>query len=418
MAGGTATAAKPGTVKKFDYQARDAAGKVRKDSMEAPSTQAVAARLRERGYTVLSVDEAGGRGLNADINIPGFGDKIGLKDIAIMSRQLATMIGAGLSLLRAMTILTEQTENKALQKVLAEVRTDVETGKSFSMALGRHPDVFPPIMINMVRAGEVGGFLDSVLVSIAENFEKEVALRGKIKSAMTYPVVVFFIAILAVTAMLLFIVPVFADMFAGLGGELPFATQVLVTLSTILKIGAVPLVIGIVLFMIWWRKNKNRYEVREKVEPVYLKLPIFGKLIQKIAVARFTRNLGAMVRSGVPILQALDIVGQASGNIVIERAAKDVQDSVRRGESLAGPLASHKVFPPMVVQMIAVGEDTGALDTMLDKIADFYDQEVESTTEQLTSLIEPLMIAVLGSLIGAMVIALYMPIFKVFDLIG
>jgi len=405
-------------VKKFDYEARDSSGKVRKDVMEAPSSQAVAARLRERGYTVLSVDEAGGKGLNADISIPGLGEKIGLKDIAIMSRQLATMINAGLSLLRAMNILTEQTENKALQKVLAEVRTDVETGKSFSMSLGRHPNVFPPIMINMVKAGEVGGFLDQVLISIAENFEKEVALRGKIKSAMTYPVVVFFIAILATAAMLIFIVPVFADMFAGLGGELPFATQILVTLSSIMKIGAIPLIIAIIAFMAWWKRNKNRYEVRSKVEPMYLRLPVFGGLIQKIAVSRFTRNFGAMIHSGVPILQALDIVGQASGNIVIERATKDVQDSVRRGDSLAGPLAQHKVFPPMVVQMIAVGEDTGALDTMLDKIADFYDQEVESTTEQLTSLIEPLMIAVLGGMIGAMVIALYMPIFKVFDLIG
>lgn len=405
-------------VKKFDYEARDSSGKIRKDVMEAPSSQAVASRLRERGYTVLSVDEAGGKGLNADITIPGMGERIGLKDIAIMSRQLATMINAGLSLLRAMNILTEQTENKALQKVLAEVRTDVETGKSFSMSLGRHPNVFPPIMINMVKAGEVGGFLDSVLVSIAENFEKEVALRGKIKSAMTYPVVVFFIAILATAAMLIFIVPVFADMFEGLGGELPFATQILVTLSAIMKIGAIPLVIAIIAFMAWWKRNKNRYEVRSKVEPMYLKLPVFGGLIQKIAVSRFSRNFGAMIHAGVPILQALDIVGQASGNIVIERATKDVQDSVRRGDSLAGPLAQHSVFPPMVVQMIAVGEDTGALDTMLDKIADFYDQEVESTTEQLTSLIEPLMIAVLGGMIGAMVIALYMPIFKVFDLIG
>ncbi|MDN4486712.1 type II secretion system F family protein [Demequina sp. SYSU T00039] len=404
-------------VKKYEYEARDAAGKTRKDTMEAPSSAAVASRLRERGYTVLSVDEAGGKGLNADITIPGLEQRIGLKDIAIMSRQLATMINAGLSLLRAMQILTDQTENKSLQKVLAEVRTDVETGKSFSMALGRHPNTFPPLMINMVKAGEVGGFLDSVLVSIAENFEKEVALRNKIKSAMTYPVVVFCIAILAVAAMLLFIVPVFAEMFENLGGELPFATQILVTLSDIMKIGAIPFVIALVLFSIWWGKNKNRYEVREKVEPVYLKLPVFGKLIQKIAVARFTRNLGAMVRSGVPILQALDIVGQASGNVVIERATKDVQNSVRRGDSLAGPLAAHKVFPPMVVQMIAVGEDTGALDTMLDKVADFYDQEVEATTEQLTSLIEPIMILFLGSMIGGMVIALYMPIFKVFDLI-
>ncbi len=405
-------------VKTFNFVARDAQGKEVKSSMEAPSSSVVATRLRERGLTALSVQDATPRGLNAELKIPGLGESIGLKDIAIMARQLATMIGAGLSLLRAMSILVDQTENKALAEVLAEVRTDVETGRAFSQGLARHPKVFPPIMINMVKAGEVGGFLDTTLVSIAENFEKEVALRGKIKSAMTYPVVVFFIAILAVIGMLLFIVPVFAAMFANLGGELPFATQILVSLSNVLKVGSPFIIIGIIGFTIWWKRNKHKREVREKVDPVKLKLPVFGNLIRKIAVARFTRNFGAMIRSGVPILQALDIVGQASGNVVIEDATKSVQESVRRGETIAGPLGTHKVFPPMVVQMIAVGEDTGALDDMLDKIADFYDQEVESTTEQLTSLIEPIMIAVLGALIGGMVIALYMPIFKVFDLIG
>jgi len=378
----------------------------------------VASRLRDRGLTPLSVEDATPKGLNMEINIPGMGPKIVLKDIAIMARQLATMIGAGLSLLRALTILVEQTENKALAAVLSEVRGDVETGRAFSAGLGRHPKVFPPIMINMVKAGEVGGFLDETLVAIAENFEKEVALRGKVKSAMTYPVVVFFIAILGVSVMLIFIVPIFASMFSNLGGELPFATQILVMLSNILKFGAPFIIIGIIAFVMWWRKHKHDRAVREKVEPLYLKAPVFGSLVQKIAVARFSRNFGAMISSGVPILQALDIVGQASGNVVIESATRAVQESVRRGDSLAGPLSQHKVFPPMVVQMIAVGEDTGALDAMLDKIADFYDQEVESTTEQLTSLIEPLMIAVLGSLIGGMVIALYMPIFKVFDLIG
>lgn len=404
--------------KTYEFKARDAAGKVQSSTIEAPSESAVAARLRDRGLTPLHVTEVGGKGLNKEISIPGFGEKITLKDIAIMSRQLATMISSGLSLLRALMILAEQTESKPLAKVLAEVRSDVETGQSFSKSLSKHPKVFPPIMINMVKAGEVGGFLDDVLVSIAKNFEGEVALRGKIKSAMTYPVVVFCIAILAVVAMLLFIVPVFAHMFDDLGGELPFATQVLVTMSNIVKWGSPFFVIAIIAFMAWWNRNKNRYEVRARIDPIKLKVPVFGMLMKKIALARFTRNFGAMIRSGVPILQALDIVGQASGNVVIEKATSAVQDSVRRGQSLAGPLAQHDVFPPMVVQMMAVGEDTGALDTMLDKIADFYDQEVESTTEQLTSLIEPIMIAVLGSLIGGMVIALYMPIFKVFDLIG
>jgi type IV pilus assembly protein PilC len=401
----------------FEYTARDAHGKIHKAKIEAPSSSAVASRLRERGLTPLSVSAAGGKGLNVEINIPGFGQKIGLKDLAILSRQLATMISAGLSLIRALSILAEQTESKPLQKVIGEVRGDVETGRSFSHALSRHPTVFPPIMINMVKAGEVGGFLDEVLVSIADNFENEVALRGKIKSAMTYPVVVFIIAMLGTAAMLIFIVPVFAKMFKDLGGKLPFATQVLVTLSSVVKYGAPVIVIGAIVFSVWWRKNKHKESVRRKYQPLTLRMPVFGSLVRKIAVARFARSLGSMIRSGVPILQALDIVGQASGNIVIEDATRAVQASVRKGNSLARPLGDSPVFPPMVVQMIAVGEDTGALDTMLDKIADFYDQEVESTTEQLTSLIEPIMIAVLGAIIGSMVIALYLPLFKIFDLI-
>ncbi|WP_062202219.1 type II secretion system F family protein [Demequina salsinemoris] len=404
--------------KQYDFVARDAQGKEHKSTMEAPNSAAVASRLKERGLTALSVSEAGGTGLNAEINIPGLGESIGLKDIAIMSRQLAVMIGAGLSLLRALAILADQTENKALKKVVGEVRSDVETGSSFSKALGRHPEVFPPIMINMVKAGEVGGFLDEVLVAIAENFESEVALRGKIKSAMTYPVVVFCIAILATAAMLIFIVPVFANMFADLGGTLPLPTRILVWMSAVMKIAAPILVVGLVAFSFWWRKNKHKENVRRAYQPATLKAPIFGNLIRKIAVARFARSFGSMIRAGVPILQALEIVGQASGNIVLEDATRDVQQSVRKGNSLARPLAESPVFPPMVVQMIAVGEDTGALDAMLDKIADFYDQEVESTTEQLTAMIEPIMIAVLGGLIGSMVIALYLPLFKIFELIG
>lgn len=403
--------------KKFDYSVRDAQGKMQKGSIEAPSESAVAGRLREMGLAPVAITEVKTGGLKTEINIPGISNRIKLKDIAIMSRQLATMIASGLSLLRSLSILADQTENPALARIIAEVRNDVEAGVSFSGAIGKHADTFPPLMINMVRAGEVGGFLDSVLESIAKNFEDEVKLRGKIKSAMTYPVVVFFIAILAVVGMLLFIVPVFVEMFANLGGELPGPTKVLVALSSFLKVGFVPIVIVICVGAYLWKKNRQKLAFREKVEPLFLKPPVFGSLIQKIAISRFTRNLGAMLRAGVPILQSLDIVGEASGNIVIEHASKDVRESVRQGNSLAKPLADHPVFPPMVVQMMAVGEDTGALDDMLDKIADFYDQEVEATTDALTSLIEPLMIAVLGTIIGGMIIALYMPIFGVFELI-
>lgn len=403
--------------KTYEYAVRDRAGKVVKGRIEAPNQAAVANRLRTMGLAPISVSEVQTGGLQREISIPGMSDRIGLKDLAIMARQLATMVSAGLALIRALAILAEQTENKALTKVLQQVRSDVEAGVAFSSALAKHSQVFPPLMINMVRAGEVGGFLDEVLVSVAENFEDEVKLRGKIKSAMTYPVIVFIIAILAMIGMLLFIVPVFSGMFESLGGTLPLPTRILVWLSNFMKWAIVPMAVALGAFMYWWSKHKNDQGVRERVDPWKLKVPVFGQIFRKLAVARFTRNFGTMIHAGVPILQALEIVGSTSGNVVIEHATRDVQDSVRRGESLAGPLAAHPVFPPMVVQMIAVGEDTGALDAMLQKVADFYDQEVEATTEQLTSLIEPIMIVVIGSIIGAMVIGLYMPIFGIFNLI-
>jgi type IV pilus assembly protein PilC len=403
----------------FKYSYRDAQGKIQGGEIEAPNENAVSQRLRSMGLAPLSVTPVRQSALNQEIKIPGLGgERISLKDVAILSRQLATMIQAGLSILRALNILAEQTESKALARVVIDVRADVETGVSLSQALSRHPKVFPPLMINMVRAGEVGGFLDNVLISIAENFENEVRLRGKIKSAMAYPTVVFVIAILAVVGMLLFIVPIFTNMFSQLGGELPPLTKALVGVSSFLKVGFLPITVGIIVGVVLWKRNKHKYGFREKVEPLYLKAPVFGQLVRKLAIARFTRNFGAMIRAGVPILQALDIVAEASGNVVVERAAKDVKESVRTGNSLAGPLTEHPIFPSMVVQMISVGEDTGALDTMLEKIADFYDQEVESTTDALTSLIEPLMIGVLGGIIGTMIIALYMPIFGIFDLIN
>jgi type IV pilus assembly protein PilC len=400
----------------FQYQVRDKTGKVVSGTIEAENQAAVAQKLTSMGYATVSISKAGG-GMKTEIKIPGFGGKVKLKDLAVMSRQFATMINSGLSLLRALNILSEQTPNKKLAEILAQVRNDVETGNPLSGAMAQHPEIFPPLMINMIRAGEVGGFLDGVLLQIAENYEAEVKLKGKIKSAMTYPVVVFVMAILAVTGMLLFIVPVFAKMFEGLGAPLPLPTQILVNLSQILKIAFIPMVIGLIAFTFVWRKIKHKEKVRSFIDPLKLKMPVFGPLMQKIALSRFTRNFGTMLHAGVPILQSLDIVADTSGNMVVAKAVRDVQDSVRSGESLTGPLANHSVFPPMVVQMMSVGEDTGALDEMLHKISEFYDQEVEATTEALTSLIEPLMIAFLGGIVGAMIIAMYMPIFKVFDLI-
>jgi type IV pilus assembly protein PilC len=270
----------------------------------------------------------------------------------------------------------------------------------------------------MVRAGETGGQLDTVLMKVADTYEQEHKLRQKVKSAMTYPIAVLGISVLLMIVMLIFIVPTFAEMFKGLGGELPLPTQILVTMSEQAKF-LVPLafIIFIGLMMGYKKGRRTSAEFRHKADQIKLKIPVFGELTDKIAVSRFTRMLGLLLKSGVPILQALDIVGEAAGNEVINRAAQDVRESVRTGESMAAPLTEHKVFPPMVVQMISVGEDTGALDSMLDKIADFYDQEVESMTESLVALIEPIMIAFLGGIVGSMVIALYMPMFKIFELI-
>lgn len=402
--------------KTFVYEGTNKSGKKVSGKVEASSQAEVAKRLISSGLTPTTVRPESS-GLNTEISLPG-SNRVKMKDLAVMSRQFATMINSGLSLLRSLTILAEQSESKGLKTSLAQVRDEVEAGNSLSASLSKQPEVFPPLMINMIRAGEVGGFLDQVLLQIAESYEKEVALRAKVKSAMTYPVVVFVIAVIAVVGMLTFIVPVFEGMFKNLGGTLPLPTQILVWMSKAMRITLPITIVGIIVFGIVWSRIKNKESTRRFVDPLYLKLPVFGNLIQKIAISRFCRNFGTMLRSGVPILQCLDIVGDTSGNIVITDAIVDVQESVRRGESMTGPLKEHKVFPAMMVQMLAVGEDTGAMDEMMHKLSDFYDQEVEATTEALASLIEPLMIAVLGSVIGGMIVGLYMPIFSVFELIG
>ena len=396
----------------FQYAVRDRAGKLVSGKLEGESQAAVVTKLKSMGYAPVSITQTGG-GMKRDITLPSLGAKVKLKDLAIMSRQFATMINSGLSLLRALSILADQTENKELAKVLALVRGDVETGQSLSASFAKHPTVFPPLMVNMCRAGEVGGFLDTVLLQIAENYEAEVKLRGKIKSAMTYPTVVFIIAIIAVIGMLLFIVPVFTKMFLELGGDLPAPTKVLVFMSSVVKFGAPFFVIGGVVGAIVWQKVKHTDRVRNVMDPVKLKLPVFGKLFQKVALSRYTRNLGTMLTSGVPILQSLDIVGETSGNVVLVKASRDIQESVRKGESLSGPLANHWIFPPMVVSMIDVGEETGQLPEMLLKVADVYDDEVDNTVAGLTSLMEPIMIVFLAVVVGTIVIALFLPLISI-----
>ena len=399
----------------YTYKVRDASGKFVEGKVEAASEAAVADKLRAMGYVPLEVKQAN-VGMQKEISL-GRKKRVKLKDLAVFSRQFATMIDAGLTMLRGLTILAEQSDNPELRRILRGVKQDVEAGMSLSASFAKD-DTFPPLMVNMTRAGEAGGFLDVTMRQIADNFEAEVKLRGKIKAALTYPVVVFILAILMCVGMLVFVVPVFEGMFETLGGTLPLPTQVLVFLSDAMRyMLPIFIVLGIAALMLW-RKYGKTERVRNVVDPLKLKLPVFGDLFQKLALARFARNLSTLLSSGVPILQSLEIVSETTGSIVISRALKQVQDSVRRGESVAGPLAEHEVFPPMVVQMIASGEESGAIDAMLSKIAEFYDQEVEATTEALTALIEPLMIAFLGGIVGSMIIALYMPIFKVFDLIG
>jgi type IV pilus assembly protein PilC len=402
----------------FDYRGRDGAGKLVKGRVDAASEGAVVQRLRGMGVSPIAITEAkAGTGLQTEIKIPGFEKGVGLKDLAIMSRQASTMLSSGLSLLRALSILADQTENKKLKDILGKVRDEVEQGVSFSDAVGKYPVDFPPIMINMIRAGETGGFLDQAMDSIATNFEKEHKLRSTIKSAMTYPVVVLCMSLASVVIMLVFIVPIFQDMFSSLGGQLPLPTMILVQLSHAMRWGAPVLAVVIAVGWFWYRANKNTDRFRAFRDPIMLRLPIFGSLTKKIVIARFARNFSNMIGAGVPILQALNIVGEVSNNFVVQKALDRVSESVRKGESIAEPLAQEKVFPTMVAQMVAVGEDAGSLETMLEKIAVFYDSEVESTTEALTSLIEPLLIAFLGVVVGGMIIALYLPIFQITSLV-
>jgi type IV pilus assembly protein PilC len=354
-------------------------------------------------------------GLKKEISLrPG---RVKLKHLAVFSRQFATMVNSGLPLLRTLAILSDQTESKELARVVGEIRIEVERGSSLSDAMERYPKAFNALYVAMVRSGEISGTLDQVLLRVADTIEKEVSLRRKIKSAMTYPTVVFALVIIILTVMLVFVVPTFKNLYADLGGVLPAPTRLLIAISdTVRKF--FPFVVGGIALSIWafrqWLKtDRGRYAF----DRFKLKLPVFGELFRKTALSRFARTLGTLSRSGVPILQALDIVHDTVKNAVVARAVKDVQTAVKEGESMTRPLARHPVFPPMVVQMMAVGEETGALDTMLGKVADFYDEEIEAAVESLTSLIEPVLIAVVGGVVGAIVICLYLPTFRIFELI-
>ncbi|MEA3077539.1 MAG: type pilus assembly protein PilC [Actinomycetota bacterium] len=400
----------------YAYKVRDRQGKLQQGTLEAESVTLVANKLRQMGYVPIAIDKAGSAGFKTEIKLFG-PKKPKLKDISVFSRQFATMINSGLSLLRSLYILSEQTENEGLRNVITEVRQDVEKGASLSQAMAKHPKVFNKLYVSMVKSGEVGGVLDQVLLRLSDTIEKQVELRGKIKSAMTYPVAVLGLVLCIVAAMLLFIVPIFKGLYDGLGGTLPLPTRVLLVVSGILT-KFFPVFLVATIAAAWgFRRWINTTSGRDAWDAFKLRVPVFGGLVQKTALTRFTLTLSALLRSGVPILEALDIVIDTVSNSVMAKAVLDVQSAVRGGESLHRPLANHKVFPPMVVQMMAVGEETGALDDMLERIGKFYEQEVEATVDALTSLLEPALIVVLGGAVGGMVISLYMPMFNIIKLI-
>jgi type IV pilus assembly protein PilC len=396
----------------YAYKVRDRGGNLISGTLVADNEGLVLQRLREQGLTPLEVGKQS-RGLNIELTKK----KIKLKELAVFSRQFATMVNSGLPILRALSILADQTSNPELAKTLSACRADIEQGASLSAAMQKHPKVFNDLYVSMVKSGETGGSLDNVLLRLADMIENEVRLRGKIKSAMTYPVAVVALVGLIMTAMLLFVVPQFKNIYGQLGGTLPLPTRLLLMASDIFKKFWYIVVIGIFVGRFFFRRWKATPAGRESVDAFKLRVPVFGSLFHKTALARFAGTLSMLLRSGVPILQALDIVSDTVNNKVISKAVADVQASVRDGESMAKPLGKHKVFPPMVVQMLAVGEETGQVDVMLEKVATFYNQEVEASVDALTSLIEPLLIAVIGGAVGAAVIALYMPMFNIIKLI-
>jgi type IV pilus assembly protein PilC len=398
----------------FQYKVRDKAGNTVTGTLVADSELLVLQRLRELGYTPLEVGKEK-KGLNIEINLKRA--KVKLKDLAVFSRQFATMINSGLPILRALAILSEQTPNKLLAETLTQCRNDVEQGASLSGAMQKHPKVFNDLYISMVKSGEMGGSLDSTLLKLAAMLEREVHLRGKIKSAMTYPVAVVGLVVLIMAAMLLFVVPQFKGIYEQLGGSLPLPTRVLISLSDAMKSYWYITVGMFFLARFLLRRYKATENGRTQIDRLKLRVPVFGPLFHKTALSRFSSTLSMLLSAGVPILQALDIVSDTVNNKIVSKAVVDVQSSVREGESIAKPLSKHAIFPPMVVQMIAVGEETGQVDTMLTKVAQFYDQEVEASVDALTSLIEPLLIAIIGGFVGAAVIALYMPMFNIIKLI-
>lgn len=394
----------------FNWEATSSGGEKKKGTMEAANAEAVHAALRRQG---LNPTRVRAKPKEIKINIPGFTEKVKDRDIVIFTRQFATMIDAGLPLVQCLEILASQSDNKTLGKTLDTVQSDVEGGAAYAEALGKHPKVFDELYVNMVAAGETGGILDTILNRLAAYMEKAMSLKKKVKSAMVYPATILAVSIGVIAILMIFVIPKFADMFTGMGGELPAITQIVIDMSNFaasLKMIILVLVIFFIIFLL--KRYYSTENGKRRMDGMFLRAPVFGPLIRKVAVAKFTRTLGTMLSSGVPLLDALEICAKTAGNKVVEDAVFMTKDSIEEGKTIAEPLEETGVFPAMVVQMISVGEATGALDAMLSKIADFYDDEVDTAVDALTSLMEPMMMVFLGGAIGFVVIAMYMPIFK------
>ena len=403
----------------FEYKVRDQSGSLVEGQLEGDSMALVVRKLREMGYMPISVTPKSNVNLRTEIKIPGISDRVKLKEVAVATRQLSTMVDSGLSVVRSLGILGGQVENKELSRILLAVRLDVEHGSALSVACAEHPKVFSELFCTLVHAGEVGGNLDDVLGSLATTIEKQANLNRMIRSAMTYPAVVLSVMVVIFTAMILFIVPVFQNLFKTLGGQLPLPTQILIDVSNIVASPWVLVIIAAIIGGIYGlRKWIATDEGRVRWDRLMLRPPVFGPLFHKVALARVTSTLASLMSSGVPILESLDICADTAGNRTVGDVLRKAKDGVRAGRPLADPLREHEdVIPSLVVQMIEVGEQTGALDAMLSKVAEFYDQEVEATVNNLTSLLEPLLTVFMGAGVGTMVICLYLPMFSYIKLV-
>lgn len=402
---------------KFAWEGKTRAGAVQKGEMEAPNQAAVTAALRRQGILPSAIKERG-KGLDVEIKIPGMEPRITTKDLVVFTRQFATMIDAGLPLVQCLDILGRQNDNKTFKKILVQVKEDVESGSTFADALKKHPKAFDELYVNLVAAGEVGGILDTILNRLAAYIEKALKLKKQIKGAMTYPATVVGIAFVVIAVILVFVIPAFESMFADFGSALPAPTQIVINISNFVQSYIIAIIIGIILAIFIFKRIYRTKAGRARIDDWALKLPVFGPLIRKAAVAKFTRTLGTMISSGVPILDGLDIVAKTAGNKTVETAIYRVRQSISEGKTIAEPLEKSGVFPPMVCQMISVGEQSGAIDTMLNKIADFYDDEVDDAVAALTAMLEPMLMLFLGTTVGGLVIAMYLPIFQLAGAVG